>query len=227
MTMYKLNDIATTVRRVDPATGEKINKIRKSYEGKVKALSVAGRNKAISTPGQWVPQGLFKVPEDDYRATRVLGKEIENGLTDAFMAKLDRAIQMAPGKLPEREAEKWKALIGTEEPAPQVKAKATVDAKDTVDANAPQKPSPLPSSAAAASMRSASSPAGAKLARPERTGTKRRYNDASFTGYGEGFLNEEDASDEDARSTTSGGIKKKRRKVSMSSAHLLSPRKHH
>jgi hypothetical protein len=220
MSMFKLNEIATTVRRVDPSTGEKINKIRKSYEGKVKALSVAGRNRAISTPGQWVPQGLFRVPEDDYYAARVMGKEIEKGLADEFMSKLDRAVQMAPGKLPEADAEKWKGLIGTEEPAPQVKVMTAVDAS--------QKPGPLPSlTAAAASMRSASSPAASKLARPERTGTKRRYNDSSFKGYGDGFLDDEDVSDEDARSTTSGGIKKKRRKVSTTSTHLISARSLH
>jgi hypothetical protein len=209
MSLYQLNDIAKSVRRVDPTTGEKINKIRKSYEGKVKSLGVAGRNKAVPTPGQWLPH-LIVVPEEDYRATRVMGKEIEKGLSEDFLTKLTRAVQMAPGKLPDRESDKWKSLIGTEEPQPQVKAKVGLDGRP--------KAGPVQTAAAAGSVRSASSPAASKLARPERTGTKRRYNDSSFKGYGEGFLDDEDISDEDARSTTSGGIKKKRRNVSSNSS---------
>ena len=126
MSLYQLNDIAKSVRRVDPTTGEKINKIRKSYEGKVKSLGVAGRNKAVSPPGQWLPH-LIVVPEEDYRATRVIGKEIEKGLSEDFLTKLTRAVQMAPGKLPDRESDKWKSLIGTEESQPQVKVKAGLD----------------------------------------------------------------------------------------------------
>ncbi|KAL9033478.1 MAG: hypothetical protein Q9214_007498, partial [Letrouitia sp. 1 TL-2023] len=47
MSLFNLQSLASSVARTDPVTGEKINKMRKSYEGKVKALGLAGRNRAV------------------------------------------------------------------------------------------------------------------------------------------------------------------------------------
>jgi len=205
------------VRRVDPHTGEKINKIRKSYEGKVKDLRLAGRNKAVTAPGQWIPN-LLMVPDDDYHATRVLGKEMEKGLDDAFAAKLARAMNLVPGKLPDREAEQWRHILATDDPVPRPPPKPALAAPSVVPtAIAEQKQQAAAkvaamagASAATAAASSAAAAAAAKAIRPERHGTKRSYSDASFVGYGEGF--EDDETDSDGRSLAS--VRRKRRKVS-------------
>lgn len=48
--LYGLRGIQASVRRVDPVTGQKVNKLRKSYEGKLKELNLDGRNKATESP---------------------------------------------------------------------------------------------------------------------------------------------------------------------------------
>jgi hypothetical protein len=211
------------VRRVDPRTGEKINKLRKSYEGKVKDLRLAGRNKAVSAPGQWVPS-LLGIPDDDYHATRVLGKEIEKGLEPA---KLARAMAIVPGKLPDREAEQWRQILATDDPAPRPPPKpalagpgsvpaAIVEQKQQAAAKAVAMAGASAVTAAASSAASAAAAAvAAKNARPERQGTKRSYADASFVGYGEGY--DDDETDSDGRSLN---IRRKRRKVSGSHVDL-------
>ncbi len=213
------------MRRVDPHTGEKINKIRKSYEGKAKDLRLAGRNKAVTAPGQWIPH-LLTVPDEDYHATRVLGKEIEKGLDDAFAAKLARAMSLVPGKLPDREAEQWRHILATDDPVPRPPPKPALAAPSVVPtAIAEQKQQAAAkvaamagaSAATAAASSAAAATAAAKAIRPERHGTKRSYSDASFVGYGEGF--EDDETDSDGRSLAS--VRRKRRKVSHHSLPLL------
>jgi hypothetical protein len=217
--LFRLTDIADSVRRVDPRTGEKINKIRKSYEGKAKDLRLAGRNKAVSAPGQWIPN-LLMVPDDDYHATRVLGKEMEKGLDDAFAAKLARAMSLVPGKLPDREAEQWRHILATDDPvprpppkpalaAPSVVPTAIAEQKQQAAAKVAAMAGASAATAAASSAAAATAAAATKAMRPERHGTKRSYSDASFVGYGEGF--EDDETDSDGRSLAS--VRRKRRKV--------------
>jgi len=200
------------VRRVDPRTGEKINKLRKSYEGKVKDLRLAGRNKAVTAPGQWIPN-LLLVPDDDWHATRVLGKEIEKGLDEAFAAKLARAMSLAPGKLPERETEHWRNILATDDPVarPPPKPALAPNASAVAITVAQQKQQMASNGASAGGASAASAAAAAKAVRPERLGTKRSYRDASFMGYGEGFV-DDDETDDDGRPLAN--LRRKRRKVS-------------
>lgn len=207
--LFRLEDIATSVRRVDPATGEKINKIRKSYEGKVKELKIAGRNKAVSTAGQWAydPEStelpLLGRPDEDFQAmvanpnptSLLISKLLAPGPrgSDSLLAA---ALQMTPAKLPDRTVERYKYLIGPDDGKP----------KPTL-ADGARKPTGLPSQLSAAGARPPS-PAVRAIARPERAGAKRRYNDSSFGGYGEGFADDDDLDSSDDR-----GMKKKRRKV--------------
>ncbi|EON61353.1 hypothetical protein W97_00567 [Coniosporium apollinis CBS 100218] len=190
--LYGLEQIAASVARKDPVTGEKINKLRKSYEGQIKRLQIGGKNKAVVEEGQFMNMLIY--PDFEWHVQKVQGKEMTN--PSALLSKLDRALQMGSGKLPPSEDAKWKGIIAQEE-AP--KPKPLVDAKKGAVGQVGGRASPAPSPLI-------------KPSRPERTGTKRRYDDASYEGY-EGYGDDaatESAGGEDER--WGGGAKKKRRK---------------
>lgn len=175
------------MQRKDPKTGEKINKLRKSYEGKIKDLGIAGRNRAVDGEGDF--ETLMAWPEEEWRNQRVFGKEISTGLGGDFEQRLERALRLpAPqAKLSEAENDRWRALLATEEPTKPRQASfgpAMTEVTASVSATAPS---------GKAAVRS-----GRGLDRPERSGKKRRYDDASFAGYGEGFVDDAlDGSDDD------------------------------
>jgi hypothetical protein len=198
--LYDLESLASTVARTDPVTGEKINKLRKSYEGHIKNLQIAGKPKA--TKMDRVFADLLMFPGDDWHALHVTGKTIggalspeQNTLADGFSHLFDEAFAgVAPGALPNPEAAKLRAYIGTDDtvkPKPQ-------------DSTA-HRATPLPS-AAPTPMPNAAHRGGA---RPERAGAKRQYTDAAFQGYGEGY-------GDDYADSTGGednGAMAKRRKI--------------
>ncbi|KAF1840988.1 Rox3-domain-containing protein [Cucurbitaria berberidis CBS 394.84] len=179
--LYSLNSLASSVARNDPVTGEKINKLRKSYEGHIKYLQIAGKPKATKMDRVFLDP-LF-IPEDDWHVLKVQGKELERALTPdqtalapEFGKLLDGAFAgMAPGPLPTADTAKYRAYIGTDDtvkPKPQD--------------GPPQRTTPFASSAP-----TPSNPATHRGAsRPERTGSKRQYTDAAFQGYGEGYGDE-------------------------------------
>lgn len=132
---------------------------------------------------------------------KVGAQDVCFGLGADMLAKLDRAVQMAPGKLPQEETEKWKAYLGTEtvmkaRPAPEVVAKKHGQAAPTVQPT-----------------RSSMSSPALKASRPERPGTKRRYNETSFKGYGEGYADDDMAESTGGEEDGRSGGKKRRRKV--------------
>jgi hypothetical protein len=200
--IYNLEETTTSVRRVDPATGEKINKLRKSYEGKIKELRIAGRNKAIQTPGEF--SYMLGVPEEDWHNTQVHGKEIPERIPN--LDRLRKACQIVQGPLPAREAEKWKALLATDDPVVPPKL-AAATAKGPLASQRPSNAS-TPLQGVGAAQQGLNVPPQ----RPARSTAKRSYQDASFAGYGEGFVDDEDASDDDGRSNS--GARKRRKKES-------------
>lgn len=205
---YNLEDLMKSVRRTDPETGEKINKLRKSYEGKIKTLRIAGVNKPSSIPAEFVAMGgklLSEVPEGtkgilDYTPEEWLdmtlsGRPIQAPAED-FQAKLDKALQLRPGTI--LEADKWRKTIGADE---ATKVKTSFDgAKGVVPQASTARNSPLLKASASV--------------RPERAGAKRRYTDQTYSGYGEGLSDDvgESAHEEERKSAH---ISKKRRKVTL------------
>jgi hypothetical protein len=209
ISLFHLDGIAASVRRTDPKTGEKINKIRKSYEGKVKQLHIAGINKADGVKNEFIFNGgILDIPQDVWHATKVAGNPVSNGMTASLLAKLDRAVAMAPGPLPRDDSERYKKLIGTDE-APKAKVADALKKVGGAIANGAQTgvstgiPSP--------NMRPA--------VRPARQNSKRSYHDSTFTGYGEGFADEDGnhISEEESRARGLPMAKKRRtdRKVGM------------
>jgi len=223
ISLYGLTDIASTVARKDPLTGAKINKLRKSYEGKVKTLGLNGRNKPTTIPGELM--GFMEWPEEGWFDQRVYGKELERALDDnnPLLQKLDRAVAMREGQLPKDEHEKWKAVLGFDEPLPSApavavgKTGAPLPRSASVAASAAQASFARSGQALSTGMRGSapSSPrtgAGAGTIRPDRMGKKRRYDDASFEGYSESGLESDGGVGVDGDRRISAG--KKRRRVS-------------
>ncbi|OCK86395.1 Rox3-domain-containing protein, partial [Lepidopterella palustris CBS 459.81] len=194
--LYGLNSIAASVARKDPVTGEKINKLRKSYEGQIKKLQIAGKNKAISNPDELM--NFMGWPEQEWQNQKVYGKSVMDGLSGDVLGLLDRALQMAPGGLPPDQAEKWRNLVATDD---GVKSKAGVD----VPGKKPLQSTPNTRSPATLSP-------AVKAVRPERAGTKRRYNDTSFVGYGEGFADDDVADSTGGEDDGRSGFKNKKRR---------------
>lgn len=207
--LYSLETLASSVARNDPNTGAKINKLRKSYEGHIKQMQIAGKPKATKLDRVFLdPLG---VGPEDWHILKVQGKEIERGLNPDratlapdFSSRLDRAFAgMAPGPLPASDAAKYRAYIGTDDtvkPKPQD--------------GPPQRSTPLTSAAPTPNSYSA---AHRGPHRPERAGSKRHYTDAAFQGYGEGYGDADSTGGED----NAQGNMAKRRKLQFERSHAV------
>lgn len=198
--LYSLNKLAGSVARTNPETGEKINKLRKSYEGHIKQLQIAGKPKAVKM--ERVFSNLVLFPEEEWNAQQG-GKEPWRALSGDgaalnadFSSLLDQAFEgMAPGTLPSGDANRYKTYIGTDDairPKPQ----------DGPAHRATPMASAAPTPGNSAANRGAS--------RPERPGAKRQYTDAAFQGYGEGY-GDDFGADSTGGEDNAGG--NKRRKI--------------
>jgi len=212
---YGLDAVHNRVRRVDPATGEKINKLRKSYVGIVKNLHLAGSNKEVPEPGAWIdtvnmhdPTGLMdkktvetgeidivdgmQIPRTD-EVWKVDVQPVSKQRAQNLLAKLGIAVQMAPGKI--EDGEKWRKMLGEE----------TVK-KPAVPLLPSLKASGAALGSAAASSARPSPRMGPTAGRTQRTGAKRSYDESSFSGYNETF------DDVDGRVSQAEALRKKQRK---------------
>lgn len=198
-------------------TGEKINKMRKSYEGKIKSFGLAGRNRAVKHELGKIA-GLMELvqwPDEEWHNQKVLGKEVEKGLGEVLLAKLDLAMKMEPGPVPNNET--WEDLLGHEKIKP-IPSPADVPMKKSL---------PIPANTVRLSSQNNApntvATPSAEVARPKRSGKKRRYDEHSFEGYGEGYV--DDDGDPGGAGYSSGGgegsrrggsSKKKRKMVGLS-----------
>ena len=184
-----LDPLAATVARTNPLTGEKINKMRKSYEGQIKTLGLAGKNKSIKheeavasgAKGMMSLAEISQWPEEEWQNQKVHGKNVQQGLSEAIKGKLESAFQLLPGPVPE--GNRWEDILGiSDRPNPNTAAgKPRKDAKVNGKAveNAPAPVGPTTNGATGEPIRA------------RRNTKKRRYDDGSFEGYGEGFVDDE------------------------------------
>lgn len=169
-------------------TGEKINRLRKSYEGKVKSLGLAGRNRAVKHEKEKMGLAALAVlPEEEWQNQKVIGRDVQKGLASATLAKLEKAMRMQPGPIPNNN--EWEDLLGFEKAAPiqpviETAPKAQKE-KHSIKANGLSNGPRLKAAKASASASPSEAP------RPKRSGKKRRYDEHSFEGYGEGFVDDE------------------------------------
>jgi hypothetical protein len=200
--LYSLDALARSVARTDPVTGEKINKLRKSYEGHIKQMQIAGKPKAQKMEGVFsMPAGA---PPEEWHLLKVQGKEMEKALNptetaldSGFGNLLDSAFAgMAPGTLPTADATRYRTYIGTDDvvkPKPQD--------------GPPHRPTPHTSAAPTPGNYAA----GRGASRPERSGSKRHYTDAAFQGYAESY--DELGADSTGGEDNAQGNMAKRRKL--------------
>jgi hypothetical protein len=187
--MYNLRDIQASVRRYHPVTGEKINRLRKSYEGKLKDLGLPGKNKV--TDNEKELQGLVDPNWDLPVQNGITLWEDRNPTADTegpvkndMLANLDAALSFKPGRLPKADHEQWKALLAFDDN----KAKSAAPSKTAASNFLKSTTDPLARKSAPASPRNVPG-------RPERTSKKRRYDDTSFEGYEEEGYSTGDAED--------------------------------
>ncbi|KAL9007182.1 MAG: hypothetical protein Q9188_000116 [Gyalolechia gomerana] len=213
LTLYGLKPLADTVARLDPDTGKKINKVRKSYEGKIKNFGLAGRNRAVKIDE--LSKGLLHMaqwPAEEWHNQKVHGRDVRDGFSQATMQKLGNAMSMRKAPVPDTAEYSWDDLLGTE------KAKPLSLADERLEKPRRQE-NGVKVNGQINGVRTQSEKASiTKADRPKRTGKKRRYDDHSFEGYGEGYLDDEGdmlgdlggySSDDGSRR---GGVSKKRRK---------------
>lgn len=192
--------------RTDPKTGEKINKMRKSYENHIKGLQIAGKPKAVKMENVFTQ--LTEMPEDVYQAQKVSGREFEIALdpkrkeiVPQFDALLNAALGgMGPGTLPTSDATRYKAYIATDDSA---KPKPAADGPGHRGTPAPSTSAPY------------NTGVPSRASRPERSNAKRSYTDGSFQGYGEGFADDSGADD------GHGGVKRRKLGFSERTPHSV------
>jgi hypothetical protein len=200
--LYSLNALAASVARTDPTTGEKINKLRKSYEGHIKQMQIAGKPKAQKMEN--VFSMPVSAPAEEWHLLFVQGKEIDKALNPAgtaldpgFSNLLDSAFGgMAPGTLPTADATRYRTYIGTDD---VVKPKAQDGPPQRLTPHTSAAPTP------------GNSIAGRGATRPERSGSKRQYTDAAFQGYAESY--DEFGADSTGGEDNAQGNMAKRRKL--------------
>ncbi|KAF2484315.1 Rox3 mediator complex subunit-domain-containing protein [Neohortaea acidophila] len=207
ISLYSLNRLQASVARRDPVTGAKINKLRKSYEGKVKELGLEGRNKASKTegildglvdPGWDVPLADGRIAWDGgmFADPPLLGADEGASAIGKIEALLGTALDLRPGHLPAGEHNGWKNLLGLDDATLMNPTKLAASPQSATASG----PLGVPRTAAS-NLLSKTTPSGAlrnsapssphahlsSASRPDRAGKKRRYDESSYAGYQEGY----------------------------------------
>jgi hypothetical protein len=199
-----LNGIASTVAR-ELLNGEK-NKLRKTYKGKIKDLGISGKFdvavRSDDAPDSFM--AMLRQPEEEWSIQNRLGKEIENGFSSLVHTSLPGAMTMSKGAIPKSS---WDSAVLGELDIPETKATPIPTPTKplvTGTANKGLNP-PVPQ------QRSGK----AEIARPKRNVKKRGYEESSFEGYGEGYVDDDmaDAGYSTAEGDERGLSQKRRKKV--------------
>jgi hypothetical protein len=163
--------------------------MRKSYEGKVKNLGLAGRNRAVKHENG-KDLGLLEMtrwPEEEWHNQKIAGKDVHNGLPSGILAKLERAMQMQPGPVSNTPENDWEDLLGHE----KVKPLPTVAEQNPKYAMNAEKLKAKPNGQVNGVRAPVGKDLAAEVLRPKRAGKKRRYDEHSFEGYGEGYVDDD------------------------------------
>lgn len=216
LSRYKLSGLHAKVARQNPVTKEKINKLRKSYEGQIKNFALAGRNKPTKDEipeGEWSSLNMMMLePEESWFASKVMGKRIE--LKSDSDGRVEKALFLQPGRT--RRHEHWDDLLGHEKP--RIVPVQDPSSKKSVP-GAVQRPQ------VNGNVVRTMSQSVADANRPRRAGKKRSYADNSFEGYGDGFVDDEAVDlDQTIQSNSEDGShgsgRKRRKKVGIGIYHL-------
>ena len=179
-------------------------------------MGLSGRNKSLKhdeTKGIGLSE-LAAWPDEEWHNQKVMGKDVTKGFPDIMQGKLRKAMHLQPGKVPNNEF--WEDSLGFNE---RVKASDLVKTAKNSAATAaspngqPQQNGTRPSNPAPGTTES-SQPS--EPIRARRTTKRRRYDDGSFEGYGEGYGDDDmevGYSSGESRSTRNSAGHRKRRKT--------------
>ncbi|KAI8623692.1 Rox3-domain-containing protein [Xylariaceae sp. FL1651] len=176
---FGLAGIAAEVARTKP-NGEK-NALRKTYKGQIKTLGLSGHFDVVKKePSAFME--LLMVAEEDWQNRVVSGKEIERGLSQAHQSSLAKAMTMAKGQVPKA---LWdNSVLGDLAPGYAL--------KKTSQEQVPRATAPsTPTLSSAGVVPKSNKPLAPQLDRTRRLGKKRSYQDSSFEGYGEGYIDDD------------------------------------
>ena len=114
---YGLHPLLSQVARFDPQTDEKINKLRKSYEGQIKIAKFPGKTGAHNSKrdiANGEPSNLVKwalEPEDKFTAART---DRKIGDFSGFEDILKAGLHINHGSMPEKTRNQWEEVLGLE-----------------------------------------------------------------------------------------------------------------
>lgn len=136
-------------------------------------------------PGEF--SKLLEIPEENWYADHVAGRELSKGYSEAVQKKLEHLDDyLEPGKLPPEEDAKWRDILGLDQPATKSNAQQQQGIKGNTN-KTPQDQAPTTEN---------------ERPRPLRRGKQRSYADSSFEGYKDAFDN--DGSDDEPLAATYG-----------------------
>jgi hypothetical protein len=203
----------TKVIRNDPLTGEKINRIRKSYEGQIKEFGLSGRNKPVQCERKKEPADEAEVgplrkavgsdwirlqSDEDWEASHAIP---DITIDDSLRRKLRKGLELQPGPVNVKNQKLWEDLLGNDKPIKQQLPPQQLAQQHNAHSHAHAHHPPQRSRQQAADIKRAT------------RGKKRSYDDDSFVGYGDGYSDVEDdgARDDDEDEERDGGSRKRRR----------------
>lgn len=208
--MFGLTGLAAEVARTLP-NGEK-NAMRKTYKGHIKKLGVNGHfdsvKKETNDPDGF--QFMLLAPEQEWGIREVGSRDVRGGFSSTVKQNLMAAATMAKGPIGK---DRWDSSVLGDLASDKAYSKQS-SAKPTTPGT------PLSSTTnttgAGAAAKGQQPLLAQAAARPQRSIKKRSYGDASFEGYGEGYV-DDDAMDTGGDSTGEGDSRvagqKRRKKV--------------
>lgn len=175
--LYGFNDLAKSVARKEHPDGKSI---RKTYKSVFKGLSGAFdvTKKEMNAPDTHF--AMMQMPAEEWNAQMVRGKDVTKGLPASALANMSKAFSMARGAIPKAA---WNSAVLGDivMPAAPVRPVARPIVKPTMGGAVK-----APISQVGGVKRPAK-----EVPRPQRTMKKRTYDDTSYEGYGEGYVDDE------------------------------------
>ncbi|KAG5914508.1 hypothetical protein E4U42_000446 [Claviceps africana] len=203
--IFGLAGVAAEVAREKP-NGEK-NALRRTFKGHIKRLGVAGhfdvQKKKEEEPSEFL--AMLQVPELEWNVHQVKGRDISDGLSEATLSSLGRAMTMAKGPVPKSV---WDTSVLGDLPPSNANPLKSMLGKPS----APN--TPLISTPNAMVRPQPQAPLGHDPNRPRRNIKKRSYGDSSYEGYADGFPDDDGGLDTGYSTAEGEGSLKRRKKNS-------------
>lgn len=204
---YGLSPLLATVARMDPDTNEKINKLRKSYEGQVRVAQLSGRNRPYkqerdpTDPDRSKLRIASVMPEEQFKETQV---ESKIGDLSALRQRMQRGLRLNPGTMNKSVTEDWDIVLGHDKrPVGQA----------TPQQSFQQQPVSRIPNGVRPTRPAQPAPASAPATKPQTRGKKRSYHDSSFDGYigyGDGYSDPEGHGTDNDRDFVDRGRKRRK-----------------